>query len=214
MSENVQTPELLAPPTRAEIMHAIEIATDGFRHNEVIVQSRLQNFLVADTILLSAWATLFSENNIKERAIVLFVLAALSTVLSIAWAILGMRQRKFLNVQMHIICNLEKNLPKILQVNRDVKDLQDGKEIAVTRCKKIQSGCRERFVYEEKKVKLTAPEFHLKSRNLLVGAPIAFAVASLLLIVVLVVSLWLLPPGEVTTLGCPTCVYASNAGRG
>ena len=51
------------------IMHAVEVAINGFRHMEVIVQSRLQNFLVADSILLAGWATVFASQRNGKLAL-------------------------------------------------------------------------------------------------------------------------------------------------
>jgi hypothetical protein len=164
-----------------EMLHSLDIATEGFRHMEEIGQHRLHNFLVGDTILLVGWATLFEIGNRPgaehgpERAIVLVIFAVLSALLSFLWTILGRRERKFLDLQMGIVCDLETMLwdrskLNALKITDPIRNLQNGEEVSIP-C----SG---------KKVELSRTQRIMKSRNLAVWAPFAFGIASLLLIVV------------------------------
>ena len=92
-------------PTTEQRMYAIDIATETFRNYEEIVQARLQNFLMADTILFAGWAAVFAEdaNRRGPEAVVLVVLAFLSALLGVFWGIVGLRQRRFLDLQMDIL---------------------------------------------------------------------------------------------------------------
>jgi hypothetical protein len=169
------------PPGVADMIHALDIATEGFRHMEEIGQHRLHNFLLGDTILLLGWATLFEIGNRPEaehryeRAIVLVVLATLSVLLSFLWTILGLRECKFLDLQMAIVCNLEKVLEErfgdaTLKITYLVSELQNGNIVHLP-----GSG---------KNLKLSRTQIKLKSRNLAVCAPFAFGIASLFLVAV------------------------------
>src|SRR4051794_10044011 len=142
---------IVAKPVDVEItemLHAIAIATEGFRHMEEIGQHRLHNFLVGDTILLLGWATLFEIGNRPEvangpeiphslaRGIVLVIFAALSALLSFLWTILGLRERKFLDLQMGIVVNLETLLLgrsglDALKITGPICKLQKGEEVNI-----------------------------------------------------------------------------------
>jgi hypothetical protein len=163
----------------AEFVHVLNIATEGYRYMEEIGQHRLHNFLVGDTILLLGWATLFEIGNRPdgghraERGIVLVILATLSALLSFLWTILGLRERKFLELQMHLVCNLEKIL-----VGRSGDATLKGTSLI----KRLQEGKPVHLPNSDKTLKLSWAQCRMKSRNLAVYAPFAFGVASLLLI--------------------------------
>jgi hypothetical protein len=165
--------------TTSQLLHALEIATNGFRHNEVIVQARMQNFLVADSILLLGWTTLYAGSQRAGWTWALAVLALLSLLLSLFWAVLGMRQGKFLKLQMDVVCRLEAELPEAFRITSPVRNLQDNKD--AVRLHTFGTG------EEMDELRLTRAESQLKSRNLLVWTPLAFAATSVTLLLVTLV---------------------------
>jgi tryptophan-rich sensory protein len=78
-------------PTSKDIWQAVSVASAFVRHAETIAQTRFNNYLVADSLLLLAWATIFAGQRSGYSQLVLIVLAALSAVLSLFWIILGTR---------------------------------------------------------------------------------------------------------------------------
>lgn len=147
----------------SDVVQVISNATQGFRHAEAIVQSRLNNFLICASILAVSWATVFTSAHTPERRMILVVLAALGAILSISWAILGWRQSKFLQLHMDIICKLEERLnDEMLRVTQPIAHLQDGQGVS-------------------RGVSLSWIERKLRSRNLSWLAPAAFGLVFLLL---------------------------------
>ncbi len=161
-----------------QMISVIDLATNGFRHNEVIVQARLQNFLVADTILLASWAALFQGNPDSARVLVLIVVALLSITFSFCWTVLGLRHCQFLDLQMDIVCCLEEFLPDELRVTRLVKDLQDREKVPLRCTKRIEFMRNKPRDY----VELSCLQKHLGSRNLLWLVPATFGVVSSMLL--------------------------------
>lgn len=96
-------------PIPEDIWQAVSQASAFVRHAETIAQTRFNNYLVADSLLLLAWATLFSGQRPGSR-LVLIVLAALSAVLGFFWMILGTRQGKFLKLHLTHLVTLEHSL--------------------------------------------------------------------------------------------------------
>ena len=115
------------PLSTAEVIHLIDMATQGFRHAEIIVQSRLNNFLLAASILCLSWATMYA-GGIRQH-LILALLPSLGAILSIFWYFLGSRQPKFLQLHMNIVSTLERKLEKEFRVTQPIKDLQDGKAV-------------------------------------------------------------------------------------
>ena len=82
---------------------------------EVTVESRLGNFLLADSFLLLSWATVFSgSGGTTGRMVVLAVLALTSALLAGAFAVLGSRFAKFVDLQWELATQGERQLPKTL----------------------------------------------------------------------------------------------------
>jgi hypothetical protein len=68
------------------VMPLIDSAIRAYQHAEAIVQSRLYNFLFADSILLLSWAAVFAAASPRVgKQLVLAALALLSTLLSMLW---------------------------------------------------------------------------------------------------------------------------------
>jgi hypothetical protein len=102
------------------------------RHAETIAQTRFNNFLVADSLLLLAWATVFSaEGQRPDSRLVLIVLAALSAVLGLLWMVLGTRQNKFFRLHLTHLVTLEHSLRPSLWIGGPMKDLRDGEPIPI-----------------------------------------------------------------------------------
>lgn len=64
------------------------------------MQSRFGNFLLADSLLLLSWATVYSgETRTTSRTVVLAVLALSSALLAGSFALLGSRYAKYDRLQ-------------------------------------------------------------------------------------------------------------------
>jgi hypothetical protein len=118
-------------PSPEDIRQAVSLASAFVRHAETIAQTRFNNFLVADSLLLLAWATLFSGERPSGTRLALFTLAGLSAVLSFFWIILGTRQRKFLELHLAHLVNLERSLPRSFWIGHPMEDLRDGEKVAI-----------------------------------------------------------------------------------
>jgi hypothetical protein len=148
----------------AELLTRVADANAGFRHAEVIVQQRLYNFLMAESILLLAAAAILANSVIDlSRALFLFTVSLLGFVLSVAWAILGYRERIFLNLHMEIVESLEQQIedPRY-RVSEPIAHLRDGKKVI--------------FPISKKEVELSGMLRFMHSSHVLIGAPIAFGV--------------------------------------
>jgi hypothetical protein len=152
---------------RGEIWQAVGQSGDAFRHAEMVVQSRLNNFLVADSILFLSWATLFVGQDRAGRTAVLLMLSGLSAVLSLLWTLLGSRERRFLQLHHHLVADLEDRLPNRYRNYWFVRTLRTRRSIELDPGGRIELGLSGAYV---------------SSGVLLVIAPIAFAVASGILI--------------------------------
>ena len=145
------------------LIYDLKEARDGYRHGEIIVQSRLYNYLVAVSILFLAWAALFTARNVDNRALVLAVLAILGGLLSILWAVLGLREGCFLQLHMNQIRALENRLPNAApRLTSQIADLQGGKAVTLSDGRRLRLGWATR---------------QLKSRRLLVFCPAMFGLA-------------------------------------
>src|SRR5579872_4585233 len=89
---------------------------------------------MADSILLLAWATVFTQSGQPTLvgrvtgALILVALSLVSTVLSCFWTAGGYRQAKFIALNMHSVITLEDCLShEMLRVTRPVFQLQRGK---------------------------------------------------------------------------------------
>jgi hypothetical protein len=118
-------------PASKNIWQAVSVASAFVQHAETIAQTRFNNYLVADSLLLLAWATLFSGQGPDSSRLVLIVLAALSAVLSFFWIILGTRQEKFLKLHSTYLVSLEQSLPSSFWIGGPMNDLRDGKQVSI-----------------------------------------------------------------------------------
>jgi hypothetical protein len=131
-------------PTPENIWREVSVASAFVQHAETIAQSRFNNYLVADSLLLLAWSTIFSGQRPGYSRFVLIVLATLSVVLSLFWIILGTRQRKFLELHLMHLVTLEHSLQASFGIGRLMKDLRDGEQIL------IDSKCVPRLLWIER----------------------------------------------------------------
>ena len=124
-----ESPEL-CPLTRGEILDIVKCSRvskladnllESYRQEEELVQVRMQNFLVDDTILLLSWATVYgatAKDHPPSLNLVLGGLAFVSMIYGIFWILLAHRDRKFLSVKMDIACSLEEyKFPDMLDLN-------------------------------------------------------------------------------------------------
>jgi hypothetical protein len=80
-------------------------------HAENTTWTRSSNFLLANSILMLAWATIFSSSLCDQRkAVFLFLLSSLGFVLSFVWAPFSYRSRRYLESFRKTGIALEQNL--------------------------------------------------------------------------------------------------------
>jgi hypothetical protein len=163
-----------APPGLADLM---QLATQGYHHAQSVIQSRLYNYLVAASILVRAWATLFNAAEGRARSVVLIVVAALGVALSLLWSLLGMRQAKFVALHLDICCSLENELPVACwSVAQPIADLRKGRKVTLrTKDEKDQ---------ERKELRLNWLEQQSASVRLTIIAPVALLIGFLFLLLV------------------------------
>jgi len=155
-----------------KLVNSMNSAVQEYQHAETIVQARLNNFFFADSILLLSWAAVFAGSSNNCKSFVLAWLAALSLILGIFWVILGIRHSKFLYLHSDITRQIEQCLPERYRVHDRITQLQEGQPL------EIQIG------KTNKKIKLSAVEKFIRSRNLGILIPLVMAVWSLGLLIV------------------------------
>lgn len=80
-------------------------------HAENITWTRSSNFLLANSILMLAWATIFASSLCDQRkAVFLSLLSGLGFVLSFVWAPFSYRSRRYLKAYRESGITLEQNL--------------------------------------------------------------------------------------------------------
>jgi hypothetical protein len=78
-------------------------------HAETITWNRFNNFLVFNSILIMAWATVYApDKHAYSCRAVLVVLCAFGMLSSVVWCIIGYRGRKYLNLFMRLGKKFEK----------------------------------------------------------------------------------------------------------
>lgn len=133
------------------------------------VQSRFGNFLLADSFLLLSWATVYSDGTrTASRTTVLAVLALTSALLAAAYAVLGSRYAKYDRLQWEVAVEAERLLPEHLTLIDRIHSLR-------------QSAAAEGPTGE--RYELSAVERLVSISRLLVWAPTALCVTSLVLFV-------------------------------
>jgi hypothetical protein len=98
---------------------AFQHVRDGVHYAETITQSRLYNFLVADSLLLLAWAAVFASTlpPWMFRSTALITLAAASARLALAYMRLGARGSKFVRMHYDQLAFRESLLPDELKLS-------------------------------------------------------------------------------------------------
>lgn len=125
-------------------------------HAENISWNRFNNFLVAATVLVIAWATIYptAPDSCAARFIQYFI-CLLGILGGIAWAFLGCRSRDYLEMYLKLGEEIEKG-----EGESEIKPFQKTKEIRSNHCK------------------------YFSSRFLLMAVPIVFSVLYLAMLVV------------------------------
>jgi hypothetical protein len=150
------------------LWRAADRASSWALESQASVQSRFGNFLLADSFLLLSWATVYSGGTrTASRTLVLAVLAITSVLLGAVYAVLGGRYAKYDRLQWDLAAEAERRLPADLQLIDRVHALR--REQAT----EGPTGLR----YE-----LSAVERWVSIARLLVWAPAALCLASLLLL--------------------------------
>ena len=156
-----------------KISSILDSSRAGTRHAEMVTQTRLYNFLFCDSILILAWATVFSSSD-GNRSHVLVILSALSFILSVVYAVLGHRGDAFIKMHYDVDASLESRLPEEFQLTKYVMTLQQGRVYVCTAPNRIDDS-------------IQIPKWEiipLISSHLLVAVPTSLAFVSLFLLAV------------------------------
>jgi hypothetical protein len=153
---------------RELLWRAADRASTWALEGQSTVQSRFGNFLLADSFLLLSWATVYSGGSrTASRMVVLAVLATVSALLGAAYAVLGGRYAKYDRLQWELAAEAERRLPEELRLIDRVNALR--REHAA----QAPGGTRHELSRVERLVSIS---------DLLVWAPVALCVASLVLL--------------------------------
>jgi hypothetical protein len=103
-------PALSASDDDSRVLY--QVAGQLWAHSEQIRWSLLYDYLMASTILLLAWATVFAANAPgRARAFILLILAAGGTVVSFVWTAFVLRDSTFVNMFEQVGVKAEESLP-------------------------------------------------------------------------------------------------------
>ena len=156
------------------LFSSIDLAIRGYQNSETQIQSRLNNYFFAASILLLAWVTIYASQANITRIIVLIILSVLGFLISVLWLLLSLRQNLFMEVSNDNIIYLEsltnKNEFKIFS---RLINLQKGKEV--------------KLFTERKIIKLGFWETKINSRSLVRYSLTIFGIAFFILIVISIV---------------------------
>jgi hypothetical protein len=114
----MHTQDIAAPDltklNRQHLASVYEVAADQWRHAEQARWALLNNYLVACTILILAWATVYGPLSGQVNGLarwVLGVLAAAGAILSTWWVLLMLRASEFVKVHQDVLMAAEGALP-------------------------------------------------------------------------------------------------------
>jgi hypothetical protein len=158
-------------------LDAINWAMDSYKNGESQVQSRLNNFLLAASILFLAWATIYVAPASRTRVPVLITLSILGAFFSLFWWLLALRERNFFKIIMDIILYLESYI--------------EAKEFRIwTLSSQLQQGNSVKLHTEDKMIKHGFKEMIITSRSVVVLTPAVFGIAFLILVVVSIIEIF------------------------
>lgn len=153
---------------RELLWRAADRASTWALQGQASVQSRFGNFLLADSFLLLSWATVYSDGTrTASRTVVLAVLALTSALLAAAFALLGSRYAKYDRLQWEVAAEAERRLPEHLTLIDRIHTLRQNAA--------AEGPTGERY-------QLSAAERLVSISRLLVWAPAALCVTSLVLL--------------------------------
>ncbi|MBI1930490.1 hypothetical protein HYR99_40380 [Candidatus Poribacteria bacterium] len=98
-----------SPDPAQSRMTVYQVAAQQWAHAEQIRWTLLYNYLMASTILLLAWATVFTSNQ-PLRGVILAILAIGGTFLSVLWVALGARASGFVAMYARVGVTLEDSI--------------------------------------------------------------------------------------------------------
>src|SRR5262245_31618963 len=154
--------------TRELLWRAADRAGNWALQGQATVQSRFGNFLLADSFLLLSWATVYAGGTkTTSQTVVLAVLALTSVFLCVVYALLGRRYSKYDRLQWDLAAEAEARLPEDLRLIDRVH--------ALRRQHAAEGPGGNRY-------ELSAAERLISISDLLVWAPAALCVASLVLL--------------------------------
>src|SRR6266550_8492698 len=149
------------------LLRSAERASNWALQGQVTVQSRFGNFLLADSFLLLSWATVYSGSaRTTSRIVVLAVLALTSIFLGAVFVLLGSRYAKYDRLQWDLATEAEGRLPEELRLIDRVDALRQNQVIEGPTGRRYQ---------------LSGPERWVSISQLLVWAPAALCLTSLVL---------------------------------
>jgi hypothetical protein len=150
------------------LWRAADRASTWALEGQITVQARFGNFLLADSFLLLAWATVYADSErTTSRILVLAVLALTSVFLGAAFALLGSRYAKYDRLQWDLAIEAEHRLPPEFRLIDRVHALRQNQ---------LAEGPAGR------RYQVSRAESWVSISRLLVWAPAALCVASLVLL--------------------------------
>jgi hypothetical protein len=169
MIPGVSKPDAGDERERELLWRAADRASTWALQGQASVQSRFGNFLLADSFLLLSWATATrTAREPASRTLVHAVLALTSALLAAAFALLGSRYAKYDRLQWDVAAEAERRLPEHLTLIDRIHELRQNAA--------AEGPTGERY-------ELSAAERLVSISRLLVWAPAALCVTSLVLFV-------------------------------
>src|SRR6266545_4516598 len=93
---------------RLSALTIYQAATSHWTHAEQIRWTLLYNYLMASTILLLAWSTLFANHRANPGAtLLLAVISSAGAIISVVWILLGIRATGFVAAYHKLGLSLE-----------------------------------------------------------------------------------------------------------
>jgi hypothetical protein len=132
-TDNPKSYEEVESTNNASIkLSKLDIAIKLFEHAQQVTQARLYNFLMAESLLILSWTTLFvGAGQRRDALFVCIAISILGGMLSFFWTILGFRHKKFLLAHSEIIDQIENSIPDHLRIFPLLAELNKGAKITI-----------------------------------------------------------------------------------
>lgn len=151
-------------------IQALILASENTRHADAIIQSRLSNFLLIETILFAAWIGIYASNDDILKQVILIIISITGKLIGLLTFGLGLRQQKFYELHGAITREIEAKIADDdFSVGKRIEDLRSGKTV------RLQNG---------NIFKLSGAEKIIKSKCLIIFPPALFAIVFFIFLIV------------------------------